>query len=77
MQHFVFAGGADPPGMSLAGSEGADREGFSTTTVPNFWEDLGTPHDLDIRWGAFGTTVTTNPASEPPQQKALNRLQDD
>jgi hypothetical protein len=74
MQHFVFAGGANPPGMSIAGSEGADREGFSTTTVPTFWEDLGTPHDLDITWGAFGTTVTTIPVSETPRQKDLQQL---
>jgi hypothetical protein len=74
MQHFVFTGGAEPPGMTPGGSEGADREGLSTTTVPPFWSDSGTPHDLDMKWGAFGTDIKTIPDSGPPERKEIREL---
>ena len=75
MQHFVFTGGAEPPGMSVRGSQGADREGLSTTSLPDFWQDAGTPHNLDLTWGAFRTDVTTVPASGEAEKKDLGKVQ--
>jgi hypothetical protein len=74
MQHFVFTGGAEPPGLTPGGSEGADREGLSTTTVPQFWTDSGTPHDLDMKWGALGTKIETVPNSGSAEKKDIGQL---
>ena len=69
MQHHVFGGGL-PPGMDKGGSEYADDEGFATDRQPPFWvADDGTPHDLNFKWGALGTTLTTVPPSGDPVKK--------
>ncbi len=74
MQHFVFADGAEPPGMVIAGSDGADSEGLSSTTAPPFWEDSGTPHNLRMTFSTFLTEITTDPQSGEPVKKSLHEI---
>jgi hypothetical protein len=69
MQHHVFGGGP-PPGMDPGGSEYADSEQIATDRQPAFWvANDGTPHDLNFKWGPFGTTLTTVPPSGDPVKK--------
>jgi hypothetical protein len=63
MQHYVFAGGAEPPGMTPGGSNLSDDEQISSDTRPPFWTDGGAVHNFDFTWGgAFGIKITTVPA---------------
>jgi hypothetical protein len=77
MKHFVFTGGAWPPGMSKGGHPDADREQLSASQQPEFWgDDDGTPHDLTFTWSIFRPVeLTTVPDGGDPEKKTAGTIQ--
>lgn len=68
-RHYVFTGGADPPGFTF-GAGMADDEQLACENTPEWWEgNDGTAHNLDFKWGAFACTLTTVPPSGDPVKK--------
>jgi hypothetical protein len=48
--------------MSLDGGGQAAHEQYTSEVRPPFWlDDDGTQHDLNFKWGAINTSLTTVP----------------